>query len=227
MSNKRIQIFTGAYGSGKTEVSMNYAVDLRKNHEKVALIDLDIVNPYFRSREAAGPLREKGVEVIFPSGALASADLPAISPDINRVMQDEEYQVVFDVGGDNVGAIALGRFHPYFADGQYDMNFVINTLRPFTREVEGIREIMEEVIQASRIQVTHLVANINLVNDTRVEDILNGYQVVKAASEAFDLPVKYLAVEETLKGRLSEEAFDAPVRYIHVFNRPDWLKKGR
>lgn len=227
MSNKRIQIFTGAYGSGKTEVSMNYAVSLRREHEKVALIDLDIVNPYFRSREAAGPLREAGVDVIFPSGALASADLPAITPDINRVLQDEEYKVVFDVGGDNVGAIALGRFHPYFGEGQYDMNFVINTLRPFTRDVEGIREILQEVSQASRIQVTHLVANINIVTDTTVEDILHGYQVIKEASAAFELPVKYLAVEETLKGKLPEEAFDVPVQYIHLFNRPDWLKKGR
>lgn len=226
MSNQRIQIFTGAYGSGKTEVSMNHAVELRKVHEKVALIDLDIVNPYFRSREAAGPLREAGVEVVFPSGALASADLPAISPDINRVLQDEEYQVVFDVGGDNVGATALGRFKPYFAEGRYDMNFVINTLRPFTREAEGIREIMEEVALASRIRITHLVANINLVLDTRVDDILSGYRVIKEVADIMNIPVKYLAAEETLKGKLPEDAFETPVRYIHLFNRPDWLKTG-
>lgn len=226
MSNQRIQIFTGAYGSGKTEVSMNFAVDLRKEYDKVALIDLDIVNPYFRSREAAGPLREAGVEVIFPGGALATADLPAISSDILRVLQDDDYKVVFDVGGDNVGAVALGRFNPYFQAG-YDMNFVVNTLRPFTRDMEGIQEIMKEVVQASRLKATHLVANINMVTETTVEDLQQGYSILKEVADTIGLPVKYLAVEESLKGRLDPTEFTEPIRWIHLYNRPAWLKSGR
>lgn len=226
MSN-RIHIFTGAYGSGKTEVSMNYAVDLRREHDKVALVDLDIVNPYFRSREAAGPLKEAGVEVVFPAGALASADLPAITPDILRFMQDTDYQVVFDVGGDDVGAIALGRFKPHFQEGTYDMHFVVNTLRPFTRDFAGIKGIMDEVSLTSRLKITHLVANINLCGETTPEDIMNGYAVIKEVSEKTNLPVKYLAVEETMKGKLDLDKFAEPIRFIHLYNRPDWLRKGR
>ncbi|AZR73451.1 hypothetical protein BBF96_08680 [Anoxybacter fermentans] len=227
MSDKRIQIFTGAYGSGKTEVSMNFAVDLKKEHEKVALVDLDIVNPYFRSREAAGPLREKGVEVIFPAGVLATADLPALSPHILRVLQNQQYQVVFDVGGDDVGAVALGRFNSYFKEDQYDMNFVVNTNRPFTRDVMGIEKIINKVMKSSRLKVTHLIANINLCNETTVEDIMKGYPIIKEVSSKLKVPIKYLAVEESLKDELDPNAFDEPVRFIHLYNRPDWLKRMR
>lgn len=227
MSDNRIHIFTGAYGSGKTEVSMNYAVNLRKEFEHVALIDLDIANPYFRSREAAGPLREQGLEVVFPGGVLASADLPAISPEILRVLQDDRYQVVFDVGGDNVGAIALGRFKQYFKEGLYNMYFVINTLRPFTQDLPGIKQIMDEVMAASRLKVTHLVANINLCGETTPEIITEGYPVIKEVARELALPIKYLAVEETLKDQINQAAFAEPLRFIHLYNRPDWLKKGR
>ncbi len=222
MSNKRIQLFTGAYGSGKTEVSMNYAENLRKNYDKVALVDLDIANPYFRSREAAGPLEEAGIEVI-PKGRLANADLPALSPEILRVLQDTSYQAVFDVGGDDVGAIALGRFNPYFKEGEYDMNFVINTLRPFTQNPEGIMGIMEEVMHAARLKITHLVVNINLCGETNVEDIKAGYQIVKEVSEKRGLPIRYIAVEESLKEDINLEDFVEPIQYIHLYNRPTWM----
>lgn len=224
MVTNRIQIFTGAYGSGKTEVSMNYAVDLKKEYSKVGLIDLDIVNPYFRSREAADLLTEKGVEVIFPSGALATADLPALSPDILRLLQNEEYQVVIDVGGDNVGAVVLGRFKPYFTEGNYEMNFVVNTLRPFTSNVEGIQAMIEEITQASKLKVTHLVANINLCGETSSEDIAAGYRIVQEVSEKLQIPVKYIAVEESLQDDSKLAKLDVPIRFIHLYNRPGWLK---
>lgn len=227
MSSTRIHIFTGAYGSGKTEVSMNYAVDLRKEYDKVALVDLDVVNPYFRSREAAGPLEEAGVEVIFPKGQLATADLPALSPDILRVLQDQEYHVVFDVGGDEIGATALGRFNPYFKEGQYVMNFVVNTLRPFTKDFVGIQEKMQEIMRTSRLKITNLVANINLVSETTGEDVVNGYPVIKEVSEKMDLPILYFAVEEGLKSDPELKEIAAPIRFIHLYNRPEWLRKRR
>ncbi len=226
MSKVRIHIFTGAYGSGKTEVSMNFAVELRKKYEKVALVDLDIVNPYFRSREAAGPLEEAGVNVIFPKGQLATADLPALSPDILRGLQDPECHVVFDVGGDEVGAVALGRFHPYFQEGLYEMNFVINTLRPFTKDFTGIEEKINGIMKTSRIKVTHLIANINMVSDTTPQDILQGYPVIKETSHKLNLPIKYFAIEESLRDAPELTEIAEPIRYIYLYNRPEWLRKN-
>lgn len=223
MSKNRIQIFTGAYGSGKTEVSMNHAVKLRQGHDQVALVDLDIVNPYFRSREAAGPLTEAGVNVVFPEGELATSDLPAISPRIKEFIQNPDYQVVLDVGGDDVGAIALGRFNPYLKD--YDMNFVINTLRPFTKDFVGIHQIMQEVMNTARLPITHLIANINLCEDTTVEDIKNGYPVIKEVSERLELPIKYIAVLETLKDQIDPSEFEVPIEFIRLYNRPEWLRR--
>ena len=225
MTDKRIHIFTGPYGSGKTEVSMNFAVELKEKHEKVALIDLDIVNPYFRSRQAAKPLSEAGVEVIHPPGKLANADLPAISRDITRVLRDDSYVVIFDVGGDDVGATALGRFNPHLRDRQCEMHFVVNTNRPFSKDVESIEEILRKVEKASRLEVDDLVGNINLCNETKVSDIEKGYTVLEEASQELDLPINYLAVEESLKDEIDSDKFGAPVKFIQLYNRPVWMRK--
>ena len=223
MSDVRIHVFVGAYGSGKTEVSINYAVKLRQEHEKIALIDLDIVNPYFRSREAAEQLEKAGVEVIFPKGQLRTADLPALSPEILSFLQDPDCHVIFDVGGDEVGAIALGRFKPYFREREYEMIFVVNTLRPFTKSVSEIEQKIEQISKTSRLEITHLVANINLVRKTKVEDILKGYTVVKNVAEILHLPIKYLAVEESFQDREEIKRLAEPISYLHLYNRPDWL----
>lgn len=224
MSDVRVHIFVGAYGSGKTEVSMNYAVKLRQDYEKVALIDLDIVNPYFRSREAAEPLQKAGVEVIFPKGQLRTADLPALSPEILSFLQDPDCHVIFDVGGDEVGAIALGRFKPYFKEGDYEMIFVVNTLRPFTKNLPEIEEKIKQISKTSRLKITHIVANINLVTETKIEDIFKGYSVIKEVSEKLDLPIKYLAVEESLKGKEELNKLEEPICYLQLYNRPEWLR---
>lgn len=224
MSDVRIHIFVGAYGSGKTEVSMNYAVKLRQEHEKVALIDLDIVNPYFRSREAAEQLEKIGVKVIFPKGQLRTADLPALSPEILSFLQDPDCHVIFDVGGNEIGATALGRYKPYFKEGEYEMVFVVNTLRPFTKDVPEIEEMFKQISITSRLQITHLVANINLVTKTKIEDVLKGYPIVKEVADNLNLPIKYLAVEESLRDRVELKQFAEPIAYLHLYNRPEWLR---
>ncbi|HAZ36232.1 MAG TPA: ATP-binding protein, partial [Clostridiaceae bacterium] len=128
----RIRIFTGHFGSGKTEIAINYALKLNNEGKKVCIADLDIVNPYFCTRDEEKFLNDKGIRVIATPKDLANAELGVIPLETLSVFNDKSYDVVIDVGGDDKGAIALGQFNRYFREENYDMYFVINTLRPET-----------------------------------------------------------------------------------------------
>ena len=129
---KRLNVICGPYGSGKTEFAINYALSIKAADPSspIAIVDLDIVNPYFRSRDIAASLSEQGLEVVSTGAGLEQADLPALSPRIYAFLQDTTYNVVFDVGGDPVGARALGRFNNYFLNEDYDLMLVVNPYRP-------------------------------------------------------------------------------------------------
>jgi len=195
MGEKRITIFTGNFGSGKTEVSINYALKLAKEEKErqVALVDLDIVNPYFRSREARKLLEKNGVKVIIPGEDLVDADLPIITPGILGVIQNPCFRVVFDVGGDDVGATALGRFHKYFRTEEYEHLLVVNPFRPFTRDVAGIKDVLQAVEKASRLKISGLVSNPNLGCETNYSVVLQGNSIVEDTSKKLELPIKFLS----------------------------------
>ncbi len=195
LNEKRVRIVTGHYGSGKTEFSVNYTFRLAEAGKKTAIVDLDIVNPYFRSRELEPQFNAKGVRVISSSVKGLSGDLPALSPEIYTVLQDTSYEVVLDVGGDKVGATALGRYHEYFDREPYDMLFVINANRHLTSTPEEAVRYLRAIETGSRQKVTALVNNTHLCSETRLEDIVRGQELAEKVSSMTGLPVKYIAAE--------------------------------
>lgn len=197
MDFKRITIFAGNFGSGKTELSINYGLELTAHYSRVALADLDVINPYFRSREKVDFLEEKGIEVIFPK-KLAHADLPIISPMVKKIIQTDSIYGVFDIGGNDDGAIALGSISRQLKNKEYEMNFVVNTLRPYTDNLKGIIEMKKRIEVSSRLEFDNLIYNTNLGAETDVEHIKSDYPLIKKASDVLELPLKFMAVKKDL-----------------------------
>lgn len=220
--DKRIRIFIGHYGSGKTEFSINYAVKLADEGKKVAFVDLDIVNVYFRGREKAEVLEEMGIKVIGGSIDANATDLPSVPGEVATPLQDSSYEAVLDVGGNPVGARALGRYHSYFKEGQYDMFFVLNGNRPETQTVEQVLEYIVKIQDVARVKVTGIVNNTHLLKSTSVEDVVRGYNLALKVSEKTGLPIKYNACLETLVDNLPEEVKDN-VFPIKLFMRDEWM----
>lgn len=220
--DRRIRIITGHYGSGKTEFALNYAVELNKVSNKVALADLDIVNVYFRSREKTEELENMGIKVISSSVRGNSSDLPAISAEISTPVKDKSYDYVIDLGGNDVGTITLGRLKPIFDKTEVDLFMVVNTNRPDTATVEGIINQMKEIEYSSGLKVTGFVNNTNLVRETTGENILEGNGILSEVSRITLIPIKYTTyVEEVLKevpAGLSGELF--PLKF---FMREVWM----
>lgn len=219
---KRITLFTGNLGSGKTELAINYALWLKKQYARVGIVDLDIINPYFRTRLMREELEKKDLRVVCPPGELAGADVPALPPSILGVLEDERVQGVFDVGGDEIGATALGRFKPYLPYGSYNMFFVANACRPFTRTVDGIIKMLRAVEKASRLQVSALVSNTNLGSATDPETILAGHSIIEDAARQLGLPIAFLAVHSPLAREMAGRMPGIPVFPIEKNMLPPW-----
>ncbi|HOP73788.1 MAG TPA: ATP-binding protein [Bacillota bacterium] len=222
---KRITVIGGAYGSGKTEFSMAYALEQAKKGYQVGLIDLDIVNPYFRSRDQAEELAHLGINVVSTEPGLENSDIPALSPRIYALFQDQAYQrVIFDVGGDPVGARALGRFNPYFALAGYEYWMVINPFRPGTRSVQETTELIGKLQTASRLQITGLVGNINLGRETTPELWLEGLPLIETISDILEIPIVYQMVSSQFAPMLRPVI---PVKYdvfeVDLRMRPSWM----
>ena len=223
MQAKRITIITGAFGSGKTEVAVNYAQELKRSGQNVGLIDLDIVNPYFRSRELTDFLKQQGIEVVSTQPGLEMADLPALSPRIFAFLQNEELRVVFDVGGDPVGARTLGRFEPYFRTNGYDLWLVVNPYRPGYSAPEQITKLARKIEAASQLRLTGVVDNANLGRQTDQQTRAEGAKVVAAAARMLNLPVvlkTYTAKE--LRGAEEREQAGNNLFYLQLFMLPPW-----
>lgn len=220
--DKRIRIIIGHYGSGKTEFSINYALKLDELGKKVAIADLDIVNLYFRSREKAGLLEEKGIKVIGASIKGSALDLPAISGEVLTPLQDTSYETILDVGGDPAGARALGRYHEYFIEGNYDMFFVLNANRPETGTVEKALEFIRKIEDTSRAKITGIVNNTHLLKSTTIEDILKGYSLSLELSELTGIPLKYNVVLNELTPLLPNNLV-GEIFPIKLYMREEWM----
>lgn len=190
MSSK-IYITVGHYGSGKTEFSVNYALELKKSHDNVILVDLDIVNPYFRSNDARSLLESNGITVIAPDYAGTNVDIPVLPAEIMRIFNEKDAKIILDVGGDDDGAIALGRYKQFFDKADYEMSLVVNTKRPLSKTVAEIIEMKENIETASRLKVTNIIADTNIADETTKDIIINGYEITKEAAQKLNLPVKY------------------------------------
>lgn len=222
MTEPRITIITGRFGSGKTEIAINYARKLAGEHGHVALIDLDLVTPYFRTREMTDVLAPVGVTVVAPPPLTRAVDVPAVIPEILGVIQNLDRIVVVDVGGDPQGARALGQYALYLRDLAHQMLFVVNPFRPFTDEVEGIRVAIQDIEATSRLGVTGLISNPNLIAETTPVVVLTGHQVVQEASRALKLPIAFVCVEDRLADELGEADLGAPVLYLKRYFYPAW-----
>jgi RecA/RadA recombinase len=197
-----ITIITGHFGSGKTEMSVNLALEARKTNEKVAVADLDIVNPYYRARDARAIFAENGIELIAPAERLAASDLPIVSGDIYRVIYDPAYKVIVDAGGDKDGATALGQFYNDWKDMDPEVLFVLNANRPYVSTLEGAVDTLLKIEKASRLKITGIINNSNVGNETTFADVENGMELSMALSEKMGIPL----LSTTLTQHLSAEA---------------------
>ncbi len=209
MHYKRLTLLCGHYGSGKTNISVNMALDLRKSYPNVALADLDIVNPYFRSKDSEDLLKENGIRLICSEFANSNVDLPSLPQEIYSVTDDRSIRAVMDVGGDERGALALGRLSPAItAENDYDMLMVLNCFRPLTPDPESVAEVMAEIGNACRIPFTGLINNSNLGRETTPEQILSSVDFAQKTAALTGLPLMFTAVDRAfyplLEGRIPD-----------------------
>ena len=199
METKRISLFMGHYGSGKSFSAVNYAYMLKAQNHNVSVYDLDIVNPYFRTVDAERELKERGINLVVSQFAETNVDVPALNSASYRMIADKSQYAVVDVGGDDRGALALGRFaEDIKKENNYDAFWVINCFRPETKTVEDALVIKKEIEYASKIPFTAIVNNSNLGQLTTAEDIIKGYKFCEEISKITGLKIKFTAVREDL-----------------------------
>lgn len=220
-TEKRIVLFVGGYGSGKTEVAVNYALQSRPHVSSLAIADLDIVNPYFRSRERQQLMKEAGIRVIAPAGGLATADLPALPPEVAGVLQNPDSYAVFDIGGDDVGARVLGRYSKMLHPEEYDMWFVVNASRPFSQAVEPAVTLIRSIENTSRLRVTGLVNNTNLMQYTDLSLLQKGERLAHAIGEAIGVPLILNAVAYDLVEQATV-VMSAPILPLSLYMKRPW-----
>lgn len=219
---KRITIFAGHYGSGKTNIAINYALYLKSIYDNVTIADIDIVNPYFRTKDGEKVLSENGIKLISSEYANTNVDVPAIPPEVYAVTQNKELYSVIDVGGDDRGAYALGRYAPdILKENNYNMYFVINKYRPLTKDASGTVEIMKEIEASCGIKFNGIVNNSNLGNETTAIDILDSVKYADEISKASGLDVVLTTVRRDLFNEVSQKIDNAfPIKiYVNFLDR--------
>ncbi len=203
MDYKRIMLIAGHYGSGKTNIAVNMAFDLKKLHNNVAIADLDIVNPYFRTKDSQAELEKAGIRLICSEYANTNVDIPAIPQDMYSIIDNKDIMAVVDIGGDDRGAYALGRYaDSIINEGNFEMLFVINKYRPLTRNASDVIEIMHEIETAGKIKFTGIINNSNLGEETTAEDVLHSLKYADEVSAATGLPIAMTCAMENLCAEL-------------------------
>ena len=201
--NKRVLLLCGHYGSGKTNIAVNLAQQIKREYPTVTLADLDIVNPYFRSKDSADELEAAGIRLICSNYANSNVDIPALPPDLYALTDDRRMRAIIDVGGDDRGALVLGRLAPaILQENDYEMLMVINCYRPLTRDASSTVEVMREIEAAGGIRFTGLVNNSNLGVETTAEDVLTSMRYAEEVSTMSGLPVVITAADEKLQEEL-------------------------
>lgn len=207
MQHKRLTLFAGHYGSGKTNIAVNYALMLADEGKKVCIADLDIVNPYFRTKDSSEELEKAGVELISPQFANSNVDLPALPPESYKLVTDRKSYGIMDIGGDDRGAYALGRFVPQIKEeNNFRLIFVANCYRPLTPTPREALEIMREIEAACGLSFTDIINNSNLGEETTAETVLASEQYINELSKISGLPIfAHTAVSDVakeIKGKL-------------------------
>lgn len=215
---KKINIITGHYGCGKTNVSANMAVELSR-HNKVTVVDLDIVNPYFRTADFTEMFKGYNIELVKSMYANTNLDIPAISFDLERICTDDGYCII-DVGGDDDGATALGRYAEAFGNFKDDIEFyyVINACRYFNDEQDEALSMLKDIEFASHMKVTKLINNTNLGKETTADIVLDNISYVDKISDKCGLSVEFVTAPRFLKS----PRLDKIVKYVDIYVKPIW-----
>lgn len=219
--NTRFLVITGNYGSGKTEISLNLALEASRT-EKTTLVDLDIVNPYFRTGEKAGELEEAGIRVLMPTYALTTVDIPALPAEIQSVFEVPSDRVIFDVGGDDTGAAALGRYYPSFMQHREDTltALVINCMRPLTMERDDILDLAERIQNRGRLKIELLINNTNLAGETTPDMVEQGEETVLRCADRLRIG---RVCTSGVKNILDRCRLQTPVMFLERYMVPEWM----
>lgn len=208
--SKRINIFCGHYGSGKSEISVNTAFLLKGNFDDVIMADMDIVNPFFRSVDAKTALKNKGIKVIAPMYANTNVDVPVVGPEISVAIRNDTRRVVLDVGGDEDGAKVLGRYYHEINQNDYDMFFVVNRSRPMTVNLDETLTYIREIEAASRLKISGIINNTHYLEETTVDDVIYGWELSRKITEKTGIPLFATCVMEGMETELDGK-IDHPV----------------
>lgn len=219
ISSERIIILVGPFGSGKTEIALNLALRSALVR-KVALVDLDIVTPYFRTRDQKENLEREGINVITPEARVAQADLPSLPPELERVLGAEEGQVIIDVGGDAIGARVLGSLRRFLVNRPHTLLFVVNTFRPFTSTPEKVVAELKRIEETAQLKVTGLVANNHFGRRTTWDLIEKGWALAQKVGQALSLPVVMVTYPDFLLEGGGEPLAGAPLFPLTLFMQP-------
>ena len=224
LQSSRYLVLTGNYGSGKTELALNLAMQFSEQ-EQTTLVDLDIVNPYLRSGEKAEEMKAAGVRMLMPTYAMTTVDIPALPAEIQSVFEVPSDRVIFDVGGDDTGAAALGRYYPSFMArrAQTKMIFVINCMRPLTKQADEIIDLAERIQNRGRLKIDMLINNTNLADRTEPEMIENGERVTLACAEKLGIREVVTAGKEEILNRCR---LKTPTIAIRRYMAPEWMENG-
>lgn len=223
MESKRITIFAGHYGSGKTNIAVNYALRLREEYDKVSIADLDIVNPYFRTKDSEKHLEEKGIRLISSEYANSNVDVPALPAEAYSIIDDLSVRAVIDVGGDDRGALALGRYTPSIIEqNNYEHLLVVNKYRPLTPNCASTIEVMREIETACGMKFTGIVNNSNLGDETTAEDVISSIGYAEEISKASSLPIRMTTVKEDLFDTLKDKVVNCTP--IKLYVKQSWAR---
>ncbi len=224
MLDKRLVIVTGHYGSGKTEFAVNYAVKMKEKFDNVSLADLDIVNPYFRSREKKMFLEELGIKVLDSSiNNNQTLDLPALPAGIMGSITNLNIKAILDIGGDPVGARVLARFSDQIKKTEYDLFYVINGNRPETQTKENVIKYLKDIEETSGLKVTGLINNTHLLKDTGVSDVELGHELSKEVSWELDIPIRYEAAMKNIAEKIVIEEIKSKLFPMKLYMREEWM----
>lgn len=224
---KPFMLLVGNYGSGKTELALALARYCRSQTPgRVVLVDLDIVNPYFRSGEHARALRDEGIEVLMPSFAMSTVDIPALPAEMQSIFSGAFNHVIIDVGGDDTGAAALGRYHPQLKARRGDMQvlYVVNPFRPLSGSRQDITALFSLIEQRSRLRPDMLVNNANLQGQTTAQDLMDAQKLLQGVAGDLGIPIGMVAGEERLRAGLPPE-MQALFFPISPVMKPEWLEE--
>ena len=197
LSAPLVKVLVGDFGSGKTELALNFSLYLREHDHAVTIVDLDLVKPYFRTRESREMLEQLGVRVVAPPKRYAHADLPVLPEGLTRVLHAPPEPVIIDVGGSDA-AIVLAQLQPYLADSGYQAWLVLNACRPFTSTAAGVRAMVQEIQGAAQIRITGLINNTNLGRDTTEDEVARGRRIAVQVQQETGLPLLLTVVPHWL-----------------------------